>query len=697
MKNTTFQFTLIAILVALTAFVSCSDNEMTDGQGKDAGNNSENVMTLAQAQKYQALSSLLGVVAEVDSLPANWDQSSYVVEPTLGVVADQGNEHVRYVVTSSVEEADRLYRSMISANVTATASNDTWSMEGIGSLKFTVVGQPDCYATLDVSVQQLPHLEQLRFVPSSALGDNIAPWDDPYYEVGDVICQKKPGEVETYWVCVRPCSKDAGVRKSHWCTLQLNPVGNATNPNYIKFSKEGKADLYLPTNLCKKQGDGERMVQNYFNVLRVMEKPKAYVGATGIGEITKASGELSYGKVINLSSMWEDLGIWDKLSNPKVVSALRAELDKESPFLNAFYHGYSKVYFGDGDYRVYNLQLTSDINSKENAGLFTDVVKQKLWLSFGNKEVNFKGYEDNAGDANIVSLHDEADGQSQIFTENQYIVKYKTGAQLEENKVFTTDNTPGKSFEERGNNYGITDVLTYKKMFEKKVERDEDPSFYAFGDRAFKGENQDLTYYCMIDANNTPASNRTSYFVLKEDNQSVSNSAMISDSTALNITFQLLNAYLYECIGKTHSLSVDLDDFKDCYYNALSLIYRAFQYNSGVRFYEDDDNNYNVLASYYTTQDNLDEWGKYVYPTCVHIKYNYAQDKFFYSINTFTDGKMENQCFLAVDAYKDEYPYNESYSNGLLNIGTEGKSRKYFKQNIRRSLLDKFWKKAVKE
>lgn len=703
-KNTKSLFLTMFSTLLLLGSASCSDTDLANGDGGQGGDETENVLNKKQAQKYEALSSLLGVVAEVDSLPSNWDKSDYAVEPTLGVVADEGNQHVRYVVTTSAEEADRVYRSMISADVSAVATNDAWSMEGIGSLNFKVLNQTDCYATLDVDVQQLPHLEQIRFVPSSAIGDNIAPKDDPYYGVGDVIRQKNGDETETYWVCVRPCSKAAAVRKSHWCTLQLNPYDCPTNPNYVKLTKKGKADIYLPTGLCKEKGDGERMVQNYFNVLRVLQRPDVYENATGIGEITKESGELSYDKVVSLCNMWEDLGIWDKLGKSNVVSGLLQKLNEEKPSLNAFYYGYNKVLWGDGDYRVYNMQLFTG-NKGANKGMFTDVEKQKLWLSFSNQEVNFKSYEDEAGSKRISQLHDEDDGQSQLFTENQYIVKYKTGAQLEENKVFSTDNTVGQSFEARGNNYGITDVLAYKKLIDKKVESADDTPFYAFGDIAMPEAAHDISYFCIKDAGGDPEG--MAYFVKASNCNSVLNAKLTTTPTALYITYQLLNAYLHET-NKNISLPIDLDEYKDAYHACLSRLYEKLGKNKAVEFYEgvtevDDgngnkeqkfDGKYYAFANFFTSQDNLDDLN-YVYPTSVCVMYDIKNNKFAYSIETEKDEKNDDAYFLFVDSYKDEYVYKENYSGGSLVVENYGKTRRYLKKNIN-SLYSQFKAKAEK-
>lgn len=163
----------LALFLALGTSVtlgSCSDNDLD--ANSNGGNKDSDTTQVSQFDKHEALMRLLGALADVDSLPDNWNDNNYVVAPAIGVVKDASTPHVRYVVVNNANEADRLYCSYVAETSTGTASNHEWKGEGVGTLKFEVNNQPDLYATLNVNVQQLPALEEVRFVPASAIGDN---------------------------------------------------------------------------------------------------------------------------------------------------------------------------------------------------------------------------------------------------------------------------------------------------------------------------------------------------------------------------------------------------------------------------------------------------------------------------------------------------------------------------------------------
>lgn len=703
-KNTR---TLLTLLMAFgLCLTSCSDNDLADNTGgSDNGNDpTVSILTEKQAKKYYALQCLLGMTAELDSLPQNWDDNAFTVEPTLGSVADASQPYVRYVATTSAEEANRTFRAMTSTKVEAKATNDTWQLDGVGSMNFNVLNQTDCYATIDLNVQQLPHLTQLRFVPASAIGNNVAPTDKPFYHVGDVIRQQADDGKETFWVCVRPCSQSAEASKSHWCTLQLNPLGTK-DANYARLTKKQKSDIILPTALCKDQGDGERMVQNYFNVLRVMESPDLYAKdyVTNIGEITKASKELTNAMVRDMSYIWREHGIWNKLSTDKVVTGLREELRKESPRLNAFYYGYNKVFWGKGDYRVYNLELSVNNNLRdeeehavENPGLFNEVDKQILWLEFASsaKEADFSNFENRAG-YDGVNLYNE-DNTVKNCSEQQYIVKYKTGAQLEKNWLKKNDNTPSASFEKRGNNYGITDVVSYTNLIGKKASDEGGLPFFAFGDEVCPQSEMaaNMKYFCIKDACGGDAQSKgTAYFLRETEGQT--KGTMLSNNMALYVTFQLLNAYYCSEKGKS------IYEPEDCnieYDNRLLKLWYIFSEHKGLKFStttnEKGANIYTMEARLQTSPDNLDVEGKMRYPTVVRMEYNARTGQFAYNMQI--DRNATSSDFLKVDSYQDVYTYTESYSKGSRTLPSTGETRKQLKQNVY-SLFEQFLQHAAQK
>jgi hypothetical protein len=127
-------------------------------------------------------------------LPDNWESATYA--PAEGVPVDEANADVRNVVSTGADQAKSYFLSIVPDE---GLNGDTWSHEGVGSLSYRAVKEDNCYAVIDVNLLQMPGLKQLRFVPESVVGENK--WQGtPYYEVGDVVKDKKG----IYWICVRP-------------------------------------------------------------------------------------------------------------------------------------------------------------------------------------------------------------------------------------------------------------------------------------------------------------------------------------------------------------------------------------------------------------------------------------------------------------------------------------------------------------
>ena len=652
------------ILGASLQFAACKDNEL---DGNNNPNPSEQQIN-EQWQRHQSLLSLLSMTADLDSLPTGWEADTYTAEPTLGEPLDASQPYVRTVPTTSAEEADRIYRSMTGQNVDGTAKSSTWTQEGIGSLSLKVLNQQDLYATIDVSVKQLPHLTQLRFVPASAVGTNLAPKDDPYYHVGDVILQTKPGETPTYWVCVRPCSKAASVRKSHWCSFQLNPL-DKTNPNYVSLHD---GNLIIPTRLSFNKSESERMVQNFFNVLRCMAKPEYYnkTGARAIGEITQSSGELSYDDVRNMSNLWNEYDIWDRLKTSNNMTELYTQLQSEqAPEINALYYGYEKKLWRNA-YQLFNLRLRSG----SQGGLYN--IAQKETPTIDNSARNFTALETGKADFNF---DDNSKGLS-----NQFIVKHRTGAQLEDNMFVTIDNNPGYSFDAEYNedadesNY-ITDIAT-RQMLNKKAYQNGNAGFFVVGDlvtltSTFTGSQVCLRerskhYRTAIAEEDTMAvfvsSNEGK---IKEEGLStgqikeLEQGYAVSDQMAKHICFHLLNAFAYERNGvnlaqPSKFLSWLSDDF---YQQGMKNIYNVCNGHPAIQYASKEGNTYTLTVNFFTGENCLEN-NEVKKPTQFQMQCNIDTENET-STWTFTKlGQINAATHLRVNTYNDQYTYRETYS-----------------------------------
>ena len=183
------------MLFALWVIANINACQEKDAPIQETDFTSDELAEMTAADKYSAANSVYRALALIDELPDDWESVTYV--PEVGVVMDEANADVRNIVFTSAEQAKGYFLSIVPD---AGLNGDSWSHAGVGSLTYRAVNDDNCYAVIDVNLEQMPDLKQLRFVPEAAIGENK--WQgEPYYAVGDVIKDKKTG---VYWICVRP-------------------------------------------------------------------------------------------------------------------------------------------------------------------------------------------------------------------------------------------------------------------------------------------------------------------------------------------------------------------------------------------------------------------------------------------------------------------------------------------------------------
>jgi len=309
-------FSLISLsLVATTTFMSCSSDEDDEPEtkiitpsGSDYAKDSNEGMTM---------SVFLRTATSTDSLPDNFREITY--EPTIGTVLDESQPYVRYVAVSSIDEARSEFEALCSGSY-ETIEGNTLNVGDV-NLVYTEVNTSELYATVDVKVQQVPHLTQIRYVPASVFGDNAT--YDPYYSVGDVIL----ADDGNYWVCIRPASENSEKGNCHWCTF-------GTTSENIKIKNWNGYDWYLPTKLVAESGRPE-YIHYFIQLLALMNAAEEDAanergntllnqlwengGFTdnGISDMgTDDIGEERYKSanyITNLRAIWEKGNVWDKI------------------------------------------------------------------------------------------------------------------------------------------------------------------------------------------------------------------------------------------------------------------------------------------------------------------------------------------------------------------------------------------------
>ena len=298
MKKYISLFTL-ALLALAFSFSACSDDENVSNPSTP-----EEIAASKTSEEAMQLMGLLSAVADVDSLPDNWFEASFTVEPTEGIVLDDAQPYVRSLAVANLKEAVEVYNNLTGQTLDSTATANSWKLEGSGSVNYKAVNQTDVFATIDFSIRQLPHLQQLRLVPAAALGTNATFAGEPHYHLGDVVLDTRDN---SFWICARPAYSPAGKGDSHWFSFQL------ADKNYKTYEATTKRrTTIVPTKLEK-----NTRIMNYFmNLLYVMANPnncadlfqKGNVLENGMGELGAAAYSVSM--LQEIAQNWQTRNVW---------------------------------------------------------------------------------------------------------------------------------------------------------------------------------------------------------------------------------------------------------------------------------------------------------------------------------------------------------------------------------------------------
>ena len=289
MKKTTLFLPLL--LAAAAAFTACSDdNEITQPTDQPTA---EEAADLAQTNKYNALNSIIRPLAGLDKLPDNWDTAIFT--PTEGTVTDEANPEVRSVIATDAEGALQYFQAILPET---GLDGNTWHDDNVGTLTFTTVGTDKCFATIDVDLKQMPGLKQIRFVPENVIPANSKFSGTPYYNMGDVVRDKKG----FYWICVRPSGGPLKKDKSYFVSFNrfLFEAKNVNQDIYLCEPK-GKEGLLTKTK-TKSTTSG---IWSYAS--NITEKRIAIAAAHTFATIAKSEIFSAHNPNLDLSPLYEVL------------------------------------------------------------------------------------------------------------------------------------------------------------------------------------------------------------------------------------------------------------------------------------------------------------------------------------------------------------------------------------------------------
>ena len=252
MKKTNLHLWLFAALLcglSLTV-TSCKDDDDNDLSPEEQEQQAQE-----QAEKEMMAFNVLDYLADMSNAPEDYLTGSY--EPTIGV-ADGADASTRIVNTNDMATAAMRFADLAGASIDENTQTYTWSNDELGTLTYTKTNDGKSWATVDVSIKQIPHLQKIIY-RSPEQADNNGKFDGTaYYRFGDVVKKQNADGEDEFWICVRPAFGPEGKEDSHWVTISSLPKNNVWT-----YKGSNNIDYALPTLL----GDNHEHSQNFAEML----------------------------------------------------------------------------------------------------------------------------------------------------------------------------------------------------------------------------------------------------------------------------------------------------------------------------------------------------------------------------------------------------------------------------------------------
>ena len=444
---------------------SCKD----DDDDKD-GRTSEEIAQDPYEKESEAGDALYRLVCQLsvgDSLPDNWKTATF--EPKLGQVLDPSKPFVRTISVNDAAGAVTQYNSLTGKNLPATTMSDTYTVDGVGTLTFTMGGS-GTIATIDFDVKQMPKLQQLRLVPVGSMGENGSFSGEPYYRFGDVVKDKD----NCYWICVRPAYSPDEKEDTHWMSFQIGPK------NVKEYTKSKCKKQNYPVDL----GVQKEKMQYLAQLLAILANPERYKKAagtegnyfgtndhkTGLGGLQEAAMPVE--DLVSLSLMWEKYKIWEAIMpigydefDEKDIEKFKNRFTQEVSFI------YEKGSTSGTKLNIPTVTYTGVGNFYKNEPTYATVAVNMQDVGF---DVTYR----------YASLGERGDENYPV--PNAFVVRYKTGFQLSSNWFFNPKATEAIE--------GVTEVFRFnahKKEFVKYFNR----GYYDVGDVV--KDNEGNRWFCI--------------------------------------------------------------------------------------------------------------------------------------------------------------------------------------------------------
>jgi len=463
----TWKYLLMAALVCSLSFAvtSCSDD---DDDNKKSEEQKEQEAQEAQ-QKADAFWAVVGQLTSIDNYTADYEGKTF--EPTIGEPLE-GNYTVRVVATNDMVSAAERFANLTGASIDANTNSYTWKDDAIGTMTYTKTNNGQSWATVDVSIKQLPSLQQIVYRSPEQAGTNASERGVCYYRFGDVVKKTYADKDDNnkqkteYWVCVRPAFNPEGKGDSHWITVSPLP-----KKNVWQYTDSKKRQHALPTGIGTNKEHTQNLAEMLYAIFQPAEWEKNVINYPAPGLFSdglRMFHDFDHGKVKYHSAKfwqrvrdaWEREDVCLKLFGT-TTNGLETSINNYG--LNILVKGYSWWTKTSWNLSLYQYTYKNGQQFKSNMHDMT-----------GETEV--KKNVENIAAINVLeqyTLEKPFISNRDFFGDDgpRYIIRHATGKEL-------AGFSPNVYVTLASNNNGITDVYTYNQFYKQNVNNNELPETF---------------------------------------------------------------------------------------------------------------------------------------------------------------------------------------------------------------------------
>ena len=423
------------LMVAIVCGLSLNITSCKDDDKDDTSDDGQEQLSEEQQEQNNAAYAILDNLADLSSANDNFLTQTF--EPTIGT-ADDGDAGTRIVNTNDMETAAMRFADLAGgADINENTASYTWTDDELGTMTYTKTNDGKSWATVDVNIKQVPHLQKIIFRSPEQADNNGKFEGTAYYRFGDVVKKANADGADEYWICVRPAFGLEGKDKSHWVTISPLPKKNVWT-----YKGSNGIDYALPTGL----GDNHEHSQNFAEMLFAICFPEEWESNINSNTVPMFHDFDKDNVIYHNRCFWECVqkawtAVHEKSKGFSLISAVfDLEIDqmqtmlKSADGLNLLTNGFSWWTKSSNKPTLYRYRFVNGTGKESNMHkepLKKDVFKNYSSVSAEVIKANIK----------LNCLEDYIEGnlgwvESDFFaTSNKhYIIRHATGAELATNK-----------------------------------------------------------------------------------------------------------------------------------------------------------------------------------------------------------------------------------------------------------------------